>query len=31
MEKREEVDQRPGTAMTLENLVGIGALLIYID
>ena len=31
MEKEEEVDQRPGTAITFENLVGIRALLIYID
>ena len=29
--KEEEVDQRPGTAITFKNLVGIGALLIYID
>ena len=31
MEKEEEVDQRPGIAITSENLVGTGALLIYIN
>ena len=31
MEKEEEVDQRPGTAITFENMVGIGTLFIYID
>ena len=31
MEKEEEVDQRPGIAITFENFVGIGALLTYID
>ena len=31
MEKEEEVEQRPGLAMTFENFVGIGALLTYLD
>ena len=31
MEKEEKVDRGPGTAITFENLVGIGSLLIYID
>ena len=31
MEKEEKVCQKPGIAITFENLVGIGALLIYID
>jgi len=29
--KEEKVDQKPGIVITFENLVGIGALLIYID
>ena len=31
IEKEEEVDRGPGVAITFEDLVGIGALLIYID
>ena len=31
MEKEEKVDRQPGIVMAFENLVGIGALLIYID
>ena len=31
LEKEEKVDKRPDIAITFENLVGIGALLIYID
>ena len=31
MGKEEEVDQRPGTGITFENLVGIRALVIYIN
>ena len=31
MEKEGKVDQKLGIAITFENLVGIGALLIYID
>ena len=31
MEKEETVDQKLGITITFENLVGIGALLIYID
>ena len=31
MKKEEKVDLKSGTAITVENLVGIRALLIYID
>ena len=31
MEKEEKLDQRPGIAITFENLARMGALLIYID
>ena len=31
MEKEKKVDQKLGIAITFVNLVGIGALLIYID
>ena len=31
MEKEEKVDQKPGIVITFKNVVGIRALLIYID
>ena len=31
MKKEDKVDQKSGIVMTFETLVGIGALLIYID